>query len=97
MYKVDTTAMPYRIYLYALALIPIIGLWIGFAQMQKLYAIIGAIFIPMLALVLLILNGKIKFIGDLYRNRLSTTLCLIFILLFFLFAASLSIKNVLGY
>jgi Mn2+/Fe2+ NRAMP family transporter len=97
MHKIDTTSSSYRGYLYALALIPMIGLWIGFAQMQKLYAVIGALFIPMLALALMLLNGKIKFIGYLYLNRLSTTLCLMAILLFFLLAGGFTIKNVLNF
>ncbi len=84
----------YRGYLYALSLIPMIGLWIGFAKMQKWYAIIGALFIPMLALTLLLLNGRTQWIGIQHRNRLSTTLILIFILLFFITAGGLSIWKI---
>ena len=47
---IDTHSNSYRWYLYGMATIPMIGLWVGFAEMQKYYAIIGAIFIPMLAL-----------------------------------------------
>jgi Mn2+/Fe2+ NRAMP family transporter len=92
-YKVDTKSFSYKGYLYALALIPILGLWTGFSQIQKLYAIIGALFIPMLALALLILNTKAKFAAVTYRNRPVTTLCLIAILLFFLLAGGLKIIN----
>jgi len=48
-----------------------LGLWIGFANMQKFYAIIGALFLPMLALTLLRLNGQS--IGSQYRNHPLTT------------------------
>jgi hypothetical protein len=91
--KVDTKSFSYKGYLYALALIPVFGLWIGFSQIQKLYAIIGALFIPMLALALLILNTRAKFAAVTYRNRPLTTLCLIAILLFFLLAGGLTIIN----
>lgn len=86
----------YRRYLYGLATIPMIGLWVGFAQMQKFYAIIGALFIPMLALTLLLLNGQAKWIGVQHRNHPLTTIILIFILLFFLMAGTLTVQKILG-
>ena len=51
-----TTA--YRIYRYALAFVPMIGLWINFREVQKLYAIVGALFVPLLAGALLLLKGR---------------------------------------
>lgn len=95
--NLDQDSKYYRGYLYALSLIPMIGLWIGFAKMQKWYAIIGALFIPMLALTLLLLNGRTQWIGVQHRNRLSTTLILIFILLFFIMAGGLSIWKILKF
>jgi Mn2+/Fe2+ NRAMP family transporter len=88
---VDTNSKPYRYYLYGMALIPILGLWTGFATMQKLYTIIGALFIPLLALTLLILNGRVGLIGDKYKNKSSTWVILIIILLFFLWIAWMKI------
>jgi hypothetical protein len=82
--KIDVQGKPYRIYLYSMAIIPIIGLWIGFASMQKLYAIVGALFIPILAVVLLVLNGRVKYIGKFYKNHTITSAILIIILIFFL-------------
>ncbi|WP_421879002.1 Nramp family divalent metal transporter [Marinoscillum sp.] len=46
----------YRIYLGCIAFIPLVGLPLGFATMQKTYAITGALFVPMLAGVLLYLS-----------------------------------------
>ena len=94
--KIDTNSKPYRWYLYGMASIPIIGLWVGFAHMQKLYAITGALFIPMLALVLLWLNGRAKWIGKQYQNHPVVSLMLILILLFFILIAGMTFKNVLG-
>jgi Mn2+/Fe2+ NRAMP family transporter len=85
----------YNWYLYALSIIPIIGLWVGFANMQKYYAIIGALFMPMLAITLLLLNGRTQWIGEQHQNRPLTTGILIFILLFFLMAGGLTIWKVL--
>ena len=93
---INTKSTVYRGYLYALSIVPMIGLWVGFANMQKYYAIVGAIFIPMLALVLLILNGQSSKIGEQYRNRPITTLVLSVILVFFMIAGGLTIKKVFG-
>ena len=87
----NTQSPSYRWYLYAIATIPMIGLWIGFASMQKFYAVIGALFIPMLALVLLLLNGRAKWVGEGYRNHPLTSATLIVTLLFFLTAGWLTL------
>ncbi len=81
---VDTRSLPYRLYLYALASVPAAGLWFDFAQIQKLYAIVGAAFMPMLALALLYLNGRTKLVGREYRNSTLTSFVLIAALAFFL-------------
>ena len=94
--KIDTESKPYRWYLYTMGVIPMIGLWIGFARMQKLYAILGALFIPMLAIVLLLLNSREKWIGKQHRNHPLTSFLLIVILLFFLIVFWLTINKVLG-
>jgi Mn2+/Fe2+ NRAMP family transporter len=93
---IDTNSRPYRWYLYGMAIIPIIGLWIGFARMQKLYAITGALFIPMLTLVLLWLNSREKWIGAGYNNKPLTSFILIIIILFFMLIAGMTFRNILG-
>ena len=55
---IDTKSRPYVLYQLGLATIPAIGLWFRFDQMQKYYAIVGAFFIPLVAIVLLILNRR---------------------------------------
>jgi Mn2+/Fe2+ NRAMP family transporter len=80
---VDTTARPYRLYLYALATIPALGLVQGFAVMQRLYAVTGALFMPILAATLLALAGPGRPIGPQHRNRPATNLLLAAILAFF--------------
>ena len=50
--------------------------------MQKVYAIIGALFMPMMCVVLLILNTK--HIGEKHANRWWTNVLLILVMAFFL-------------
>jgi Mn2+/Fe2+ NRAMP family transporter len=79
---VNTRSRPYRLYLLALAFIPMIGLLVSFRDVQKLYAIIGAAFMPLLALALLLLNSRGDWTGEL-RNHRTTQFVLLAIFLFF--------------
>lgn len=89
---ISTSSRSYRWYLYAMSIIPMIGLWIGFASMQKFYAIVGALFMPMLAFTLLILNGRSKWIGASLQNKPATSFFLVMVLLFFLVAGGLMVS-----
>lgn len=82
----------YRYYLLALAFIPMLGLFMQFKEAQKLYAVVGALFIPLLALTLLVMNSRKKWLGHHY-NSMATNLMLTFILLFFLIMACLQWRN----
>lgn len=84
---INTKSLPYRAYLFALALVPMLGLFWSFQDIQKFYAIVGASFIPFLALALLILNGREKWVGAHCKNRPSTVLALVAILAFFVWIA----------
>lgn len=66
----------YRLALYGMALIPLLGLRGQFAVVQLTYAVCGALFIPLLAAVLLVLNGSSRRIGAAHRNQWSTTIAL---------------------
>jgi hypothetical protein len=80
---VDTNSIPYRGYLIALATLPMAGLFARFEQVQQVYAVIGASFIPLLAIVLLVLNGSSVRVGAASRNRPATVAVLVAILVFF--------------
>lgn len=80
---VDSSALPYRGYLAAIALLPMAGLFRGFGEIQKFYAVVGAWFIPILALALLVLNGRSDWVGKAYRNHPMTVAALLAVLLFF--------------
>jgi len=81
--RIDTRSGPYRLYLVALAIVPMAGLFWNFREIQKIYAIIGASFIPFLALSLLVLNGRSAWVGERFRNRPSTVVVLLATLAFF--------------
>jgi hypothetical protein len=79
---VDTRSIPYRAYQLALAAVPMLGLFFSFREVQKIYAVGGALFVPMLALILLILNGRRAWVGAL-KNRGLTVAALLTTLIFF--------------
>jgi hypothetical protein len=84
---IDTKSLPYRAYLLALALVPMLGLFWHFHEIQKFYAIIGASFVPFLAITLLVLNGRDKWVGAPFKNHPVTVIALVAILAFFLWIA----------
>lgn len=80
---VDTKALSYRLYLLLLFAIPIAGLFATFREVQKLYTVIGAAFFPVLALALLVFNGRKSWVGADFRNGPLAIAALIAVLVFF--------------
>lgn len=80
---IDERSMPYRAYLVALALVPLLGLRFSFKEVQLGYALVGAAFLPLLAAALAVLNGSARFVGQSARNRPWTTAALLLTLGFF--------------
>jgi Mn2+/Fe2+ NRAMP family transporter len=78
--------IPYKLYLTGISIIPMAGLMMTFKETQKLYAITGSLFIPFLAIALLIMNGKKSWVNE-HTNRVLTTFVLFLILCFFIFIA----------
>jgi hypothetical protein len=80
---VDERAAPYRGYLLLLAIVPMIGLLWSFREVQMLYTVTGAMFVPVLALVLLIFNSRADWVGSELKNRPVTMVALAVFLAFF--------------
>jgi len=80
---VDTQAFPYRVYLLVLGIVPMIGLFWSFRDVQRLYTVTGAMFFPFLALALLIMNSRKDWIGEFFKTRPIGVLTLLAILAFF--------------
>ncbi|MCA8922437.1 MAG: Nramp family divalent metal transporter [Planctomycetes bacterium] len=91
--KVDVRSLPYRGYLLGLATVPMLGLMVDFKQVQKLYAIVGACFIPLLAGVLLLLTTRRAWVGEAGRTRPLGLCVLVAALAFFL---ALGVQGALG-
>ncbi len=84
---VDTASKPYRIYLLLLATVPMLGLFASFREVQKIYAVLGALFFPVLALAVLVFNGRASWVGARFRNGPLTVVALLGVLLFFAYLA----------
>jgi Mn2+/Fe2+ NRAMP family transporter len=89
---VSTDAKPYRVYLVLIALVPMLGLLVSFREVQKIYAVIGALFFPLLALALLVFNGRTAWVGRQFRNRPLTVVALLGVLALFAWIAIAGIK-----
>jgi len=89
---VDMRAAPYRVFLVVLALVPMIGLFSSFREVQKLYTVIGAYVFPLLALALLLFNGRSAWVGERFRNRPLTMVALAGVLVFFTWLAVANIE-----
>ena len=76
----------HRVFLLLLATVPMLQVGIGFAAVQKAYAVLGAFFLPMLAVVLLVLNGRSAYVGA-RKNSPWTVALLICVLAFFAWVA----------
>jgi Mn2+/Fe2+ NRAMP family transporter len=91
--RVSTKSPIYRGYLLAIAIIPLVHVVQPLREVQKYYAVIGAGFIPLLALVLLVLNGRSTWVGRQFRNRPLTVAILVAALGFSLLAAWFQIRS----
>jgi hypothetical protein len=67
----------YRGYLTAMAIVPLPLLWLSLQKAQLVYAVLGSLFMPLLALTLLIMNNRTQWVGTTYRNRRLTNAVLI--------------------
>ena len=84
---------PYRGWLLALATIPLAGLWTRFAEIQKWYAIVGAAFLPAVAVALLVLGRRRSLVGEKLATRWIGLLALVAVLLFYLLAGGLEVHK----
>jgi hypothetical protein len=73
--------------LFAIAAVPALGLVTSFKQAQKVYAVVGAAFMPALAIALLVLCSRTAWIGRDARTRVLGAGALVTTLAFFAWAA----------
>ncbi len=75
----------YAYALYSIALIPMLGLPFGFASMQKLYAICGGMFVPLLATTLILLSIHSEKANKGFKQSIGLNLVYLLIVGVFLF------------
>jgi NhaP-type Na+/H+ or K+/H+ antiporter len=84
-------APPYRWFLIVLAVVPMLGLFASFREVQKIYTFIGAYIFPALALVLIVFNSRGAWVGKRFKNHPVTIAMLAGVLVFFIW---LAIENI---
>lgn len=63
-----TKTTSYRVFLVCLAVIPLVFLKLKVETIQLTYAVLGALFMPLLALTLLMMNNRRSWVGDRFRS-----------------------------
>jgi hypothetical protein len=72
------------------ALVPIIGLFYSFREIQKIYTVTGALLFPVLVVALLVFNGRAAWVGVEFRNGPAAVVALLVVLVFFGFVGTAS-------
>ncbi len=88
--------VPYRVYLALMAVVPLPLLWMTVERAQLTYAVLGSLFMPLLALTLLLLNNRARWVGASMRNGWITNIVLVSTLLFFSYVAVLKAVQTFG-
>jgi Mn2+/Fe2+ NRAMP family transporter len=86
----------YRACLIGLAVFSLPVLFLSVKQAQLAYAVLGSLFMPLLALTLLILNNRSDWVGERFRNGWAANAVLGFTLLFFGWIAARTAVDKLG-
>ena len=86
----------YRGYLLFIATVPALFLWTTVRQIQLAYGIIGALFLPLVGLTLLILNNRTDWVGAKFRSGPIINAVLAAALLFFGYLGAGEVWNALA-
>jgi bacteriorhodopsin len=81
----------YHVFMVLIATVPMLGLFTSFQQAQKLYTVTGAYFFPLLAIVLLLLNSRGKWVGEQFKYGPFSIITLVIVLVFFIWATAMNI------
>jgi Mn2+/Fe2+ NRAMP family transporter len=87
---------PYRIYLALLATVPLLLLRWPVQELQLAFGVTGAMLLPMLAAVLLLMNNRIAWVGAEFRSTRLLNLVLAAALAFFAVLGASEIARLLG-
>ncbi|MBX3628599.1 MAG: Nramp family divalent metal transporter [Nitrosomonas sp.] len=92
-FRIGLDTSLYRRYMIAIAFVPMLGLFTSFQEMQKFYAVVGAYFFPFLAMALLLLNCRAKWVGEQYKYGMPAIIGLIATIALFIWAATHNIST----
>ena len=95
-HRAGSTSPVYYGSLIAIATVPALGLFVGFSRIQLAYAVVGAAFMPILAIALLFLNSSRRRIGEAGRNSALANASLIAVIAFFIWAGANEIADKLN-
>jgi len=87
--------VPYRGFLAFIATVPLVLLWVSLERAQLLYAVFGALFMPLLALTLLLMNTRRGWVGERFRSGAVTNGALVVTLAVFAYIALREIAETL--
>ena len=88
-------SVEYRAFLIALTVLPMSLLWFNVQQVQLAYAVMGALFMPLVALTLLLLNNRRSLVDAGFRNSLAVNILLVATLAFFSYLGMKEILNII--
>jgi zinc transporter ZupT len=77
----------------ALSVLPLTLLWFKVQQVQLVYGIVGALFLPFVALTLLLLNNRSRLVGRDFKNSTVINILLAVTLAFFVW---IGIREIIG-
>ncbi len=90
-----TKTRAYVFWLLVMALVPILSLEHSFKEVQKIYSIVGAFFMPVLAAALLWLNRE-KFVTEKFKSHWVINSALFIVLVFFMYIGASTINKYFG-
>ena len=86
----------YRAYQVAIALVPLALLWVTVERIQVAYAVMGALFMPLLALTLLLMNNRLRWVGAQFRSGWFTNGILAIALMLFAYMGALKLWGMMA-
>lgn len=89
-----TQSLAYRGYLVAMGIVPLVLLFFSVRPLQIVNAVLGACFMPLLAVTLLLLNNKVRLVGERFRNGWLTNTVLVFTVLLFTIAGVMELCRI---
>lgn len=91
-----TKTKAYRAFLFGLAIVPIFFVTQRVEHIQLTYAVLGAMFMPLLALTLLLMNNRTDWVGVRFRSRWAINVLLVATLVFFAYLGGRKLIKELG-